>query len=117
MSVRLGWQRDIHGENTIGPKAGIRLKKPHKTADQEPRPNQEHKRQGKFRRNEKSLETMMRPGSCCAAPTFLQSTCHGRERRAKGRDKAENRPGQKGCSCRESQHAFAQRDATRQSDA
>jgi hypothetical protein len=59
----------------------------------------------------------MRPGSCCAAPSLLQGTCRGRERRPKSRDKAESHPGQKGCSGCESQHSFAQRDMTRQRDA
>src|SRR5579862_4617896 len=116
MSVRSGRKGNTHGENVIGPKAGISLKKLHKTAHQEPRANQEHKRQGKFRRDEKSLETMMRPRSRCAAPNLLQSACHGREWRAKSRDKAESHPRQKRRSGGESQHPFAQWDATRQRD-
>src|SRR5215472_12095989 len=96
MRVRGGRKGNIHCENVIGPKAGIRLKKLHKASDQKPGANQQHKRQSKFRRDEESLETMMRPGSCCAAPALLQSTCHGRERRPKCRDKAESYPGQKG---------------------
>src|SRR5215469_13555594 len=101
----------------IGTKAGTGFKKLRKTADQEARSDEQYHGKREFRRDEKSLQAMMRPAGSSAATALLQPPLRARAGGLERGSNAEHHSGQARYGNRECEHPATQRGGVRKSQA